>query len=72
MKFEANIPSYLKTGSGSFPVGDKGASKRKKPTIFYEQATQGFEMSTTTEDTQTLYTLFPILSSTILSQSTLL
>ena len=56
MKFEANIPSYLKTGSGSFPVGDKGASKRKKPTNFYEQAQQGFEMSTTTEDTQTLYT----------------
>tara|TARA_R110002050_G_scaffold31574_1_gene81087 strand:+ start:177 stop:566 length:390 start_codon:yes stop_codon:yes gene_type:complete len=56
MKFEANIPSYLKTGSGSFPVGDTGASKRKKPTNFYEQAQQGFEMSATTEDTQTLYT----------------
>ena len=56
MKFEANIPSYLKTGSGSFPVGDKGASKRKKPTKLYEQAKHGFEISTTTEDTQTLYT----------------
>ena len=56
MKFEANIPSYLKTGSGSFPVGNEGASKRKKPTNFYEQAQQGFEMSATTEDTQTLYT----------------
>ena len=55
MKFEANIPSYLKTGSGSFPVGGEGASKRKKPQNFYEQAQQGFEMSTTTEDTQTLY-----------------
>ena len=30
MKFEANIPSYLKTGTGSFPVDEKGASKRKK------------------------------------------
>ena len=68
MKFEANIPSYLKTCSGSFPVGDKGASKRKKPTNFYEQAKQGFEMSTTTEDTQTLYTSLSILSSTIMSQ----
>ena len=55
MKFEANIPSYLKTGSGSFPVGGEGASKRKQPKNFYEQAQQGFEMSTTTEDTQTLY-----------------
>jgi len=27
MKFEANIPSYLKTGAGSFPVGSKGAPK---------------------------------------------
>ena len=55
MKFEANIPSYLKTGSGSFPVGGEGASKRKKPQNFYEQAQQGFEMSTTTEDMQTIY-----------------
>jgi len=55
MKFEANIPSYLKTGSGSFPVGGEGASKRKKPQNFYDQAQQGFEMSTTTEDMQTLY-----------------
>jgi len=55
MKFEANIPSYLKTGSGSFPVGDTGASKRKKPTNFYEQAQQGFELSTTTEDIQQIY-----------------
>jgi len=55
MKFEANIPSYLKTGTGSFPVDGKGASKRKKPQNFYDQAQQGFEMSTTTEDMQTLY-----------------
>ena len=55
MKFEANIPSYLKTGSGSFPVGDTGVSKRKKPTNFYEQAQQGFELSTTTEDIQQIY-----------------
>ena len=56
MKFEANLPSYLKFGSGSFPVGERSTLKRKQSTNFYEQAKQGFEMSTTTEDTQTLYT----------------
>ena len=55
MKFEANLPSYLKTGSGLFPVGNIGASKKEKPTNFYEQAKQGFELSTTTEDIQQIY-----------------
>ena len=48
MKFEANIPSYLKTGSGSFPVGSKSASKAKKETNFYEQAKKGFDIPVTT------------------------
>ena len=48
MKFEANIPSYLKTGSGSFPVGSKSAPKAKKETNFYEQAKKGFDIPVTT------------------------
>ena len=48
MKFEANIPSYLKTGSGSFPVGGKRAPKAKKETNFYEQAKKGFDIPVTT------------------------
>ena len=48
MKFEANIPSYLKTGSGSFPVGGKSAPKAKKETNFYEQAKKGFDIPVTT------------------------
>ena len=27
MKFEANIPSYLRTGQGVFPVKGRGATK---------------------------------------------
>ena len=37
MKFEANLPSYLKFGAGSFPVGGQSTPKREKPTNFYEQ-----------------------------------
>tara|TARA_B100000424_G_C22523020_1_gene300028 strand:- start:70 stop:450 length:381 start_codon:yes stop_codon:yes gene_type:complete len=55
MKFEANIPSYLKTGSGSFPVGGQSISKEKKTTNLYEQARKGFEMSLTNDDDKVLY-----------------
>ena len=44
MKFEANIPSYLRTGAGVFPVKDKPMPKRMKSSNFYEMAKQGFEM----------------------------
>jgi len=47
MKFEANIPSYLKTGAGSFPVGSRSAPKIKKETNFYEQAKKGFDIPIT-------------------------
>ena len=44
MKFEANIPSYLRTGAGIFPVKDKPMPKRMKSSNFYEMAKQGFDM----------------------------
>ena len=44
MKFEANIPSYLRTGAGVFPVKDKPMPKRMKSSNFYEMAKQGFDM----------------------------
>ena len=44
MKFEANIPSYLRTGAGVFPVKDKPMPKRMESSNFYEMAKQGFEM----------------------------
>ena len=50
MKFEANLPSYLKFGSGAFPVGERSTSKRKQSTNFYEQAKQGFNLPMTNED----------------------
>ena len=50
MKFEANLPSYLKFVAGSFPVGGKSTPKREKPTNFYEQAKQGFDMPMTNEE----------------------
>ena len=34
MKFEANIPSYLRTGQGVFPVRAKGTPKAQKETNF--------------------------------------
>ena len=34
MKFEANIPSYLRTGQGVFPVKSIAASKTEKKLIF--------------------------------------
>ena len=30
MKFEANIPSYLRTGQGVFPVKAKGTAKTEE------------------------------------------
>ena len=40
MKFEANIPSYLRTGQGVFPVKDTAASKTKKETNTIKQIKQ--------------------------------
>ena len=44
MKFEANIPSYLRTGAGIFPVKEKPMPKRMESSNFYEMAKQGFDM----------------------------
>ena len=44
MKFEANIPSYLRTGAGVFPVKEKSMPKRMESSNFYEMAKQGFDM----------------------------
>ena len=44
MKFEANIPSYLRTGAGVFPVKKKSMPKRMESSYFYEMAKQGFDM----------------------------
>jgi len=49
MKFEANIPSYLRTGAGVFPVKEKAAPKRVESTNFYEMAKQGFDMPVANE-----------------------
>ena len=49
MKFEANIPSYLRTGAGVFPVKDKPMPKRMKSSNFYEMAKQGFDMPVANE-----------------------
>ena len=44
MKFEENIPSYLRTGAGVFPVKEKSMPKRMESSNFYEMAKQGFDM----------------------------
>tara|TARA_R100000654_G_scaffold41251_1_gene67376 strand:- start:55 stop:456 length:402 start_codon:yes stop_codon:yes gene_type:complete len=49
MKFEANIPSYLRTGAGVFPVKDKPMPKRMESSNFYEMAKQGFNMPAANE-----------------------
>ena len=49
MKFEANIPSYLRTGAGVFPVKEKATPKRVESTNFYEMAKQGFDMPVANE-----------------------
>ena len=49
MKFEANIPSYLRTGAGVFPVKEKSMPKRMESSNFYEMAKQGFNMPVANE-----------------------
>ena len=49
MKFEANIPSYLRTGAGVFPVKEKSMPKRMESNNFYEMAKQGFNMPVANE-----------------------
>ena len=44
MKFEANIPSYLRTGQGVFPVRERSIPNPEKETNFYELAKKGFNM----------------------------
>ena len=49
MKFEANIPSYLRTGQGVFPVKERSAPKPVDSGNFYEMAKQGFNMPVANE-----------------------
>ena len=49
MKFEAKIPSYLRTGAGVFPVKEKSMPKRMESSNFYEMAKQGFDMPVANE-----------------------
>ena len=50
MKFEANIPSYLRTGHGVFPVKKRDTPKpRAVSGNFYEQAKRGFNIPITSE-----------------------
>ena len=51
MKFEANIPSYLRTGQGVFPVKDTAASKTKKETNFFKLMQKGVEMPVSNDKT---------------------
>ena len=44
MKFEANIPSYLKTGQGVFPVQQKTMAAEKETTNLFEKLEQGADM----------------------------
>ena len=49
MKFEANIPSYLRTGQGVFPVKERSAPKPVDSGNFYEMAKQGFNIPVANE-----------------------
>jgi len=49
MKFEANIPSYLRTGQGIFPVKERSAPKPVDSGNFYEMAKQGFNIPVANE-----------------------
>ena len=49
MKFEANIPSYLKTGQGVFPVKGKVATKVEKETNFFKLMEKGVNMPVSNE-----------------------
>ena len=44
MKFEANIPSYLKTGQGIFPVQQKTMAAEQQATNLFEKLKQGADM----------------------------
>jgi hypothetical protein len=44
MKFEANIPSYLKTGQGVFPVQQKTMAAERQTTNLFEKLEQGADM----------------------------
>tara|TARA_R100000329_G_scaffold46581_1_gene43582 strand:- start:481 stop:870 length:390 start_codon:yes stop_codon:yes gene_type:complete len=44
MKFEANIPSYLKTGQGVFPVQQKTMAAERETTNLFEKLEQGADM----------------------------
>ena len=44
MKFEANIPSYLKTGQGVFPVQQKTMAVEPQATNLFEKLKQGADM----------------------------
>ena len=53
MKFEANIPSYLRTGQGVFPVKGRGATKTEldiaEGANFYELMKKGVNMPVANE-----------------------
>ena len=49
MKFEANIPSYLKTGQGIFPVKGRVAPKVEKETNFFKLMEKGVNMPVSNE-----------------------
>ncbi len=49
MKFEANIPSYLRTGQGVFPVRGKRATKVEKETNFFKLMEKGVNMPVSNE-----------------------
>ena len=44
MKFEANIPSYLKTGQGVFPVQQKTMAAERQTTNLFEKLEKGADM----------------------------
>ena len=44
MKFEANIPSYLKTGQVVFPVQQKTMAAEQQTTNLFEKLKQGADM----------------------------
>ena len=49
MKFEANIPSYLRTGQGVFPVKGRGTPKAEKETNFFKLMEKGVNMPVSNE-----------------------
>ena len=56
MKFEANIPSYLRTGQGVFPVQKKDTSKfREVSGNFYERAKRGFDLPIANDTADTAF-----------------